>query len=118
MGIPVKVTKVTIEYASGGKTFSLTFPDPEKISSIHFDKVDFERTRRMQETETKKAVKEHILSGDRLTLKSFGGPATESSTPEATVKDLSKPSPLVGTEFRSLWWHTSACSWFHPEGDG
>jgi len=119
---PVRVTKVTVEYAAGGKTFTVVF-DPKHVDSIVLNETDLKRLQAKQDEVAKSnpAVKKvdpkrkslnalapipptHPIDGDR----SFA-----SNNVTAFQVDLSEP--LSPTTTRGLWWHTDECGWFHPE---
>ena len=106
MATSVRVTKVTVEYEFGGKTFTVDFPDPSKIEAIVFSQTDLARLQAKQSEITGKVEDKPFKPGEPL----------------PDVPEFSATSKLTGTNSapvlasdRSLWWHTSSCSWFHPE---
>ena len=113
MGKTVNVTKVTLEYAFEGKLFTVEFPDPSKIESIVFSKIDLERLQKQQKVDTGKGVVERKINpGMTFPLKD------DNIDVLATNNLTDKPTTAAnGTEGRSLWWHSSSCSWLHPEED-
>ena len=115
MGKTVNVTRVTLEYAFEGKLFTVDFPDPSKIESIVFSKIDLERLQRQQKVATGKNVVERKINPGKPFPLTAGNPKTDVlATSDPTGKPTDKPN---GTEGRSLWWHSNTCSWLHPEED-
>lgn len=108
MAKTVRVTNVRIQYEFGGETFTVEFPNPSTIDAIVFARTDVERLKAKQREETGKAVDEHRLDPGR---------AFPAKTKEgvAVFGEPGSPSTAVDADARSLWWHTSSCSWFHPE---
>ena len=111
MGKTVQVTRVTLEYAFEGKLWTVQFPDPAKIGSIVFSRIDLERLRQQQKDEIGEIAPSHILApGEPLPAQTDTG-----ANVLATSKETGTTSIGNGTEDRSLWWHANSCSWFHPE---
>jgi hypothetical protein len=115
VGKTVNVTRVTLEYAFEGKLFTVDFPDPSKIESIVFSKIDLERLQKQQKVDTAKAIVERKINPG------MAFPLTAGNTDTvilATIDPTGKPTDKAnGTASRSLWWHSSSCSWLHPEED-
>lgn len=118
MAKTVSVTKVTVEYAFEGQTFTVVFTDPAKIDSIVFSRRDFDRLSAKQNElaaltpAAVRRVKEHLLKpGGPFPRQVDGDAVLATSTPTGTA-------PAIATaEDRSLWWHTDTCNWFHPEDE-
>lgn len=110
MARTVRVTRVTVEYAFEGKAFTVQF-DASNIASIVFSRVDFERLKGRQETESKTTVTPHLFRPG----KPIAEPTIDGLAVSATSTETGTAPVESGTFDRSLWWHTTACSWFHPE---
>jgi len=110
VGKTVRVTKVTVEYAFEGKAFRVDFPDPEKIATIVFSRTDLQRLQKEQVEQTGEPIDTHFLKpGEPFPDLSGSVQVPAESTP---VGSTSAPN---GTFDRALWWHSSSCTWFHPE---
>ncbi|HJU74250.1 MAG TPA: hypothetical protein VJ717_10930 [Gemmatimonadaceae bacterium] len=107
----VAVTNVTVTYAFRGESFTVTFPNPNAIDAIVFSRVDLDRIKAGQLDATKEAVREVRLE-----------PSVElKAAPDNVSGALSSSAGRDSTapmENRGLWWHSSACTWFHPEALG
>lgn len=104
-----RVTKVTVEYVFEGKTFSVDFPNISEIDAIVFAKRDVDRLKAQQRLDNGEP-KQHTLDAGKPFPKTKDGAKVPAKS--ALLGTTQGPS---GTEDRSLWWHTSSCSWFHPE---
>jgi len=119
----VAVTRITIEYVSEGRSFTMVIPDPSIVDTIVLSRVDLERFQ----------AKQNELAANNPQIPSV---AKHTFNPLATGNQLrftnNNPHPPVpisvsgGTAAttavslssnRSLWWHGTECPWFHPEGD-
>jgi hypothetical protein len=113
----VTVTKITVEYAFEGKTFTVVFGDPARIESLVFSQEEFDRLRARQNElaalrpSEVKAVREHVLSPNEP----FPRQASDGERLFATSTQTGSADTVGATTSRSLWWHTSSCAWFHPE---
>jgi len=102
--MPVRVTKVTIEYEFQDKPRSVSFSDPSRLGAIVFNRRDALRLREKQfEVTGEEIVDQDFKLGDPL--QSFVDGALEKSDAVTHPADM------------SIWWHTTACLWFHPEND-
>lgn len=105
----VAVTNVIVEYAFGGKAFKVVFANPSEIRAIIFNREDLERLKAKQGEATNKAVIEHRLDPLSPIGLTADGDATHAVGTQTGTNDTVAPA-LMG-----LWWHTSACTFFHPE---
>jgi hypothetical protein len=105
----VAVTKVTVDYAFGGKAFTVVFANPKELRAILFHRTDLDRLKKGQAEDTKEAVMEHRLDPLTPVPLAVKGEPTQASAVE-TGADATTASLDMG-----LWWHTSACTFFHPE---
>jgi hypothetical protein len=119
MGIPVRVTRVTVEYAAGGKIFTVAF-DPKNVDSIVLSETDLDRLKAKQNDLAKAnpGVVQPVKDREPLDAlrpipsKDTDGAQTFAMSSEAGFDPEANKAPDAG---RSLWWHTEACMWFHPE---
>lgn len=109
MADDVAVTSVTVDYAFGGKAFRVVFANPRQIRAIILNREDLERLKAKQAEDTKKAVIEHRLDPLSPIGLTAEGEATHAVSTQAGT-NTTEAAPLMG-----LWWHTSACTFFHPE---
>ncbi len=112
MGKTVHVTRVTLEYAFEGKLWTVQFPDPSRIGSIVFSRIDLERLRQQQKDERGELAPSHILAPNKPFPARIGA---NDANVFATSEETSTTTVANGTDDRSLWWHSISCSWFHPE---
>lgn len=117
----VAVTRITIEYACDGQTFTMTVNDPSTIDSIVLSERDLHRLRSKQADlaalhppQAPKVVDHRFnpsAEGAALKLKSDTHPPLPISISRGGTTDIRS------VDDRSLWWHTSGCAWIHPEGE-
>jgi hypothetical protein len=114
------VTKVTVEYASAGKLFTVVF-DPTKVDAIVLGKTDLERLQAKQNelAEANPSVVKPVknrppLKASRPIPGSHDGDKTFATSAQTGTDSTPAASLDVN---RSLWWHTAECGWFHPEED-
>ena len=112
MGQTVKVTRVVVDYAFEGKTFTVEFPDPSKIAAIVFSKTDLDRLQLQQSQDNKEAVVTRRLSASRSWPAEIDGVNIQARN---TLTGTN--TAAASTVDRSLWWHSTSCSWFHPEDE-
>ena len=109
----VFVQRVIVEYMSDDRLFTVEF-DPNKVGSIFFNKDDVRRAQKAQTEPVPQEAPEGVaivpLKGG-LTLASQGDLAEMGVKSEAESKEPEQPATLSGPE---LWWHTNACTFFHP----
>ena len=105
----VAVTSVTVVYAIGGKSFTVTFADLGQIGAIVFNKKDLNRLRKELFEEMNKKPKEIRLDPLTVIQPTVDGESTHASS-AASGTNLA-----VAAANNGLWWHTNACTWFHPE---
>ena len=95
------VTKVTVQYAIDGKSFTVEF-DPMKVGSIFFSTKDKDAAVAAQSP----APVENPLSAIEAIPPRLNGKLTHART----VKK-GRSAKQTGP---ALWWHTNDCNWFHP----
>jgi hypothetical protein len=96
----VCVKKVTVEYAFNGKAYTVQFTDPMQLGAIVFSQIDLVRLVAAQSRES--LVDPQMLHPV--------GPFPPEAL--ATVTETGIDPDDTGA---SLWWHTTACAWFHPQ---
>jgi hypothetical protein len=124
--IPVRVTKVTVEYAANGKSFTVDF-DPGKLRTIVFDS-DFMRRARQKKVggRTKNAhfdpgrIIPRVISSkadnskvDKLATHAVAGKQIRSRARKAG-RAAARPYANPQEPTARLWWLTSENVWFHP----
>lgn len=102
------VRRVTVEYWSGGKIFTVEF-DPMKIGAIFFNEAEVIAAQEKQRERTKKSpvikpFKPHM----KLQEQGFGELVGAKTIKEVDGQAARPPGP-------SLWWHVNACTWFHDD---
>ena len=107
MAEDVAVTKISVDYAFGGKAFSVVFAKPSEIRSIIFHRDELEKLKAAL------GAPQEI----RLDPSTAVQPAAPNGAPtEAVGKEIGSDSSLATVAAnRGLWWHTGACTFFHPE---
>ena len=114
--MPVRVTKVTVEYEAGGKTFSVIL-DPTKVDAILLDRTDLDRLQfahreaRKKDTTLPEVIEHRLNALEQI-------PANDPKSGRSTfiMSPTSAPAGTVSAQ-RSLWWHTIECAYFHPDAD-
>ena len=123
MATRVAVTRITIEYVSDGRPFTIVFNDPSQIDAIILGQPDRKRLQDKQNELAKatppqaRPVVDHAFDplavGPTLRLKNDSHPPL----PISVSKGAGSSSTASLNADRSLWWHATSCAWFHPEGD-
>ena len=113
----VLVKRVTVEYECQGKAFTVVFNDPTKIDSIILGTNDRRRLELKQDELSKKNPPEAPKVVRNIFDPSNPAKDIPTDTLAITVSSPTPVDPKLGIEARSLWWHSSECQWFHPEGD-
>lgn len=109
MAEDVAVTGVTVDYAFGGKAFRVVFANPGQIRSVIFNREELERLKEAQKAATGDAVLEHRLEPTEPVASVASGEPTQAAGTETGT------SATIAAKGMGLWWHTGACTFFHPE---
>ena len=102
------VTKVTVEYAIDGKSFTVQL-DPMKVGSVFFSDEDKNAAKQKQtvDNNNKEPVEHFPKASGRMPAK-VGNDLTH-----ATTVGTGTSSADTGP---ALWWRTDDGVWFHPGG--
>lgn len=110
MAEDVAVTGVIVDYAFGGQAFRVVFANPGQIRSIIFNREELDRLKEAQKAATGNAVLEHRLE-PTVPVSS----AAANGEPTEAAGTRTGTSATIAAKDMGLWWHTSACTFFHPE---
>ena len=118
----VAVTRITIDYVSEGRKFTMVFKDPSIVDTIVLSRVDLERFQAKQNElaatnpQIPRVVQHRfdpLATGDQMRFTNNAHPPVPISVGGGTAATTA----VSLSSNRSLWWHGSECPWFHPEGD-
>ena len=98
----VAVTRVTVDYAFDGKAFTVVFANPSEIRSIILERDELNK------------LKVALNARHEVTLDPLTAIVPTPQNGQAAGKETGTDSSVAAPS-RGLWWHTGACTFFHPE---